>query len=169
MRVWESPKKSRSIEVLLRSIVWCFHQWRWMVGSKIKRCDVILIPKRYTPPKNSQKVEEIHHIYQTSRNWPNWSRFFVFLVVGDCWFPWCNHPRLECNCSLTGQESYPAYNRVKLSSFFEHRDPNKLALSSALGPAEKGMNERHGNLRLTYIVSCLKLMDVISWCLYNHI
>ena len=29
-----------------------------------------------------------------------------------------------------GQESYPAYNRVKLSSFFEHRDPNKLALSS---------------------------------------
>ena len=32
--------------------------------------------------------------------------------------------------TVISEESYPAYNRVKLSSFFEHRDPNKLALSS---------------------------------------
>ena len=46
-------------------------------------------------------------------------------------FSCATHGILSREFFLTGQESYPAYNRVKLSSFFEHRDPNKLALSSA--------------------------------------
>ena len=33
---------------------------------------------------------------------------------------------------VISEENYPAYNRVKLTTFFEHRDPNQLALSSAL-------------------------------------
>ena len=32
---------------------------------------------------------------------------------------------------VISEENYPAYNRVKLTTFFEHRDPNQLALSSA--------------------------------------
>ena len=31
---------------------------------------------------------------------------------------------------VVSEENYPAYNRVKLTTFFEHRDPNQLALSS---------------------------------------
>ncbi|CAE7949475.1 nasB, partial [Symbiodinium sp. KB8] len=31
---------------------------------------------------------------------------------------------------VISEENYPAYNRVKLTTFFEHRDPNQLALSS---------------------------------------
>ena len=32
---------------------------------------------------------------------------------------------------VISEENYPAYNRVKLTTFFQHRDPNQLALSSA--------------------------------------
>jgi len=41
--------------------------------------------------------------------------------------------------TVISEESYPAYNRVKLSSFFEHRDPNKLALSSPEWCRENGV------------------------------
>ncbi|CAK9085659.1 Probable L-ascorbate peroxidase 7 [Durusdinium trenchii] len=56
------------------------------------------------------------------------------------------------------EESYPAYNRVKLSSFFEHRDPNKLALSSAEWCRENGVELVFG--RASKVDRAAKTVDV---------
>lgn len=33
-------------------------------------------------------------------------------------------------CTVISEESHPAYNRVKLTSFFQHRDPNAISLTT---------------------------------------
>ncbi|CAJ1343625.1 unnamed protein product, partial [Effrenium voratum] len=48
--------------------------------------------------------------------------------------------------AVISEEKYPAYNRVKLTSFFEHRDPNKLALSSVEWCQSKGVELLFGRV-----------------------
>mmetsp|Transcript_7876 Transcript_7876/g.17354 ORF Transcript_7876/g.17354 Transcript_7876/m.17354 type:complete len:931 (-) Transcript_7876:12-2804(-) len=43
-------------------------------------------------------------------------------------------------CTIIGEECYPAYNRVKLTSFFEHKDPNKLTLNTPEWCQDNGVN-----------------------------
>mmetsp|Transcript_36101 Transcript_36101/g.82912 ORF Transcript_36101/g.82912 Transcript_36101/m.82912 type:complete len:933 (+) Transcript_36101:70-2868(+) len=44
------------------------------------------------------------------------------------------------NITVIGEECYPAYNRVKLTSFFEHKDPNKISLNSPEWCQDNGVN-----------------------------
>jgi len=61
---------------------------------------------------------------------------------------------------VISEESYPAYNRVKLTSFFEHRDPNQLALSSAEWCQSNGVELLFG--KVTKIDRVAKTVEYVT-------